>query len=642
MPQGGSAQALERRGPVARRERIFPVGAEMLPGGGIGFRVWAPKAERLFLELVYERKSEPLVFEMMIEENGYFFCEVEEARSGMRYRYRLGEQSFPDPASRFQPDGPHGASEIVDPTGFAWTDQDWPGVPRGGQVLYEMHIGTFTSEGTWAAAAAELAELKDVGITVIEMMPVADFPGRFGWGYDGVSLFAPTRLYGRPDELRAFVNRAHELGLGVILDVVYNHLGPDGNYLRNYSDDYFTDRYANEWGQAINFDGPNSGPVREFFLANAAYWIKEFHFDGLRLDATHQIFDSSPAHILAELSKQVRSAGGRRKTYLVSENEPQQARLIRAFEKGGYGMDALWNDDFHHSATVALTGHKEAYYSDYRGTPQELISCAKRGFLFQGQWCSWQKKPRGSSAAGLEPEQFINFIQNHDQVANSLRGLRLHQLTTPGRFRALTALLLLGPATPMLFQGQEFDASAPFLFFADHNPELARLVAKGRRDFLRQFPSIEDPQVEPCLAEPAAEETFLSCKLNLAERHKNSATYRLHRDLLKLRREDPTFSRPGCSGIDGAVLAREAFVLRFFGEDGEDRLLLVNLGRELNLTSAAEPLMAPAEGSTWRLMWSSESPVYGGGGTPGVGANGVRELPGHAALVFRAESGQSI
>ncbi|MGH7969277.1 MAG: malto-oligosyltrehalose trehalohydrolase, partial [Limisphaerales bacterium] len=456
---------------------------------------------------------------------------------------------LPDPASRFQPDGPHGASEIVDPNRFAWTDQEWQGVPRNGQVLYEMHIGTFTTEGTWAAAAAQLPELKDLGITVIEMMPVADFPGRFGWGYDGVCLFAPTRLYGTPEDLRAFVDRAHNLGLGVILDVVYNHLGPDGNYLRDYSDDYFTDRYANEWGQAINFDGPNSGPVREFFLTNARYWIEEFHFDGLRFDATQQMFDSSPVHILAELSKHVRNAGGRRKTYLVSENEPQQARLVRSIENGGYGMDALWNDDFHHSATVAATGHNEAYYSDYYGTPQELVSCAKRGFLYQGQWCSWQKQHRGNPALGLEPGQFINFIQNHDQVANSLRGFRLDQLTSPGRFRALTALLLLGPATPMLFQGQEFGASAPFLFFADHNPDLARLVAKGRRGFLRQFPTIGDPEADSCLADPAADETFFSCKLDRAERRTNAATYQLHRDLLKLRREDPTFSSPRAASV---------------------------------------------------------------------------------------------
>ncbi len=614
------------------------MGAEVLPGGGASFRVWAPKWDRVSLELSPKPGFPPeqvTTKTLTAEEEGYFTTEVAEARPGMLYRFRLGEGVFPDPASRFQPQGPHGPSEIVDPGAFLWTDQAWPGVARTGQVIYELHIGTFTREGTWSAAANELPELKDLGVTLIEMMPVADFAGRFGWGYDGVNLFAPTRLYGHPDELRSFINRAHECGLGVILDVVYNHLGPDGNYLKHFSEEYFTDRYPNDWGQAINFNGPHCRPVRDFFIANAGYWVDEFHFDGLRLDATQQIFDASATHILADICRRVRAAGGRRRTYLVSENETQQARLARPLDRGGYGMDALWNDDYHHSAKVALTGRNEAYFSDYRGTPQEMVSAAKRGFLFQGLWSTWQKKHRGSPALDLAPEQFVNFIQNHDQVANSLRGLRLHQLTSPGRFRAATALLLLGPGTPMLFQGQEFAASTPFLFFADHNPDLAKLVARGRQEFLKQFPSIASAESDDLPANPETEKTFRDCQLDFSQRRQNAATYQLHRDLLKLRREDPVFSRPRAGGVDGAVLGPEAFVLRFFGPNGDDRLLLVNFGLDLNLAQVSEPLLAPVEESApWTLLWSSEAPCHGGCGTAPPQNDGAWQIPGHAAIVL--------
>src|SRR5262249_47564714 len=288
-----------------------------------------------------------------------------------------GGNRLPDPASRYQPEGPHGPSQIVDPTAFRWTDKAWPGVELAGQVIYEMHIGTFTREGTWRAAQAEFPELKAAGITVIEVMPVAEFAGTFGWGYDGVDLFAPTRLYGEPDDFRRFVDAAHSVGLAVILDVVYNHIGPDGNYLKQFSPAYFTDRYKNEWGEALNFDGDDAGPVREFFVANAGYWIEEFHLDGLRLDATQQIFDRSPDHILAAIGRRVRAAAGGRTTLVVAENEAQHVKLARPAEQGGYGLDMLWNDDYHHSALAALTGHNEAYYGDFQGTSQELLSAAK-------------------------------------------------------------------------------------------------------------------------------------------------------------------------------------------------------------------------------------------------------------------------
>ncbi len=616
-------------------QRRLPIGAEVLAGGGVHFRVWAPQSRRVTVqwERAPDTRNALENFELSPEAGGYFAGFSPNAEPVLRYRFGLDSGAFPDPASRFQPEGPHGASEIVDPTQFHWTDQHWRGVPRDGQVIYELHVGTFTAEGTWRAATEQLPELARLGITLIEVMPVADFPGRFGWGYDGVNLFAPTHLYGRPDDFRAFVNRAHGLGLGVILDVVYNHLGPDGNYLKNFSADYFTDRHKNEWGDAINFDDANSGPVREFFIANAGYWIDEFHLDGLRLDATQQIYDCSSEHILKAVADRVREAAGWRSAYLVAENETQQVRLVLPREQEGYGLDALWNDDFHHSAIVALTGRREAYYSDHAGSPQEFISAAKWGYLFQGQWYAWQKKRRGTPALGLTPSHFVAYLENHDQVANSLRGLRLHQLTSPGRYRAMTALLLLGPATPLLFQGQEFAASTPFLYFADHTPELARLVAGGRREFLMQFPSIACPESVRLLRDPESERTFHACKLDLSEREKHAAEYRLHRDLLKLRREDPVFCHPNPRGIDGAVLGPEAFVLRYFGGPNGDRLLLVNFAMDLKFESLAEPLLAPPTGARWAVMWSSESPDYGGCGTPPIEQRGWR-IPGHAALLL--------
>jgi maltooligosyltrehalose trehalohydrolase len=612
--------------------RRLPVGAEVADDG-VHFRVWAPRSRTVAVQLTSPAQAETKIVPLDPESDGYFSALIPEARVNMLYKFKLDSGAFPDPASRFQPEGPHGPSQIIDPAAFSWTDAAWRGVPREGQVIYEMHIGTFTPEGRWQSAMEQLPELAALGVTVLEIMPVADFPGRFGWGYDGVDLFAPTWLYGAPDDFRAFVDRAHALGLGVILDVVYNHIGPDGNYLKEFSPDYFSNRYQNEWGEALNFDDTNSGPVREFFIANAGYWIDEFHLDGLRLDATQQIFDRSKDHLLAVIARHVRQAANGRSTYLVAENEEQHSKLVRPPEQSGYGLDALWNDDFHHSATVALTGHNEAYYSDHHGHPQEFISAMKRGYLFQGQWYAWQKKRRGLPTTGLQPANFVNYIQNHDQVANSLHGLRLHKLTGPGQLRAMTALLLLGPGTPMLFQGQEFAASAPFLYFADHNQELAKLVAAGRRKFLEQFPSVACPESGPCLVNPEAETTFKQCKLDFAERQRHAGHYALHRDLLKLRREDPIFSHPRAGGLDGAVLGAEAFVLRFFGGEGDDRLLLVNLGVDLRLIRMPEPLLAPVEDRTWKLLWSSEDPRYGGFGTPPLGKGSWR-IPGHAALVL--------
>ena len=615
--------------------RRFPIGAEILPGRGTHFRLWAPRHQSVALVLE-SGPGAPLEIPMAPQDDGYHAVLVPQAAAGARYRYRLGGgDAFPDPASRFQPDGPHGPSQVVDPAAFVWRDGQWPGVGIEGQVIYEMHIGTFTPEGSWAAAGRELAELAACGVTVIELMPVADFPGRFGWGYDGVGLFAPVGIYGEPDDLRRFVDEAHSCGLGVILDVVYNHLGPSGNYLSQFSADYFTSKYANEWGQAINFDGDHCGPVRELFLANAAYWVAEYHIDGLRLDATQQMFDDSPEHIVTAVARQVRQAAGGRKTLVVAENEVQDANLARPAAAGGSGLDGLWNDDFHHAAMVALAGRSEAYYSDYTGKAQEFLSMLKYGYLYQGQRSAWQNQRRGAPSLDLPPSRFVLYLQNHDQVANSGRSERMQFLTNPGRLRAMTALLLLAPGTPMLFQGQEFGASAPFHFFSDHEPDLAGLVRKGRAKSLQQFPSLATREMRASFPDPGDPAVFARCKLDLSERGRHRPIYDLHKDLLRLRREDAVFGSQTPGGLDGSALAEECLLLRFFGDGDDDRLLLVNLGRDLHLPFAPEPLLAPPAGHLWQLLWSSEHPRYGGAGTPPLEAKDGWRIPGHAAVALR-------
>ncbi|QJW98091.1 malto-oligosyltrehalose trehalohydrolase [Frigoriglobus tundricola] len=617
--------------------RRLPIGAEVTDAG-VHFRLWAPRHRRA--RVVVETGRATGEHPLEPEPNGYFSGRVAGVVAGDLYRFRLDEKDLLlDPASRFQPDGPRGPSQVVDPKAFAWTDTKWAGAGLRGQVLYELHVGTFTREGTWAAAERQLEVLADLGVTVIELIPVADFPGRFGWGYDGVCLFAPYRGYGTPDDMRRFVNRAHGLGLGVILDVVYNHLGPRGNVLAQYTPAYFTDRHTTDWGQAINFDGPESGPVREFYLANAGYWIDEFHLDGLRLDATQSIFDDSSDHILARIGQRVRQAARGRATLIINENEPQLAKIVRPVERGGYGLDGIWNDDFHHSAMVALTGRAEAYYSDHSGAPQEFISAAKYGYLLQGQRYAWQDQRRGTPALDLEPWQFVNFIQNHDQVANSGSGRRCHALSSPGRLRAVTALTLLCPGTPMLFQGQEFAASAPFFYFADHEPSTAAEVKQGRAEFLTQFRRLDHPGLADEIPDPADLTTFEDSKLDHSERDRgaHAAAFRLHKDLLALRRTDPAFSRQERRGVDGAVLGPNAFMLRFFAGDRADRLLLVNFGPDLYLDRAPEPLLAPPEGCRWKTLWSSEDRRYGGEGTPPAETLDGWHIMGEAAQVLAPE-----
>ena len=621
-------------------KRRYPIGAELIGPNKTHFRAWAPKAKNvdLVLESGAEKNAERS-FHPLTREDGGYFSGTAEAGAGALYRFRINdaENFHPDPASRFQPQGPHGPSYIVDPTQFKWTDEKWRGVKMRGQIVYEMHIGTFTPEGTWRAAAEQLAELARIGITVIEMMPIADFPGNFGWGYDGVDLFAPTRLYGTPDDLRAFVDRAHSLGLAVILDVVYNHFGPDGNYLAVYSDDYLTRENENDWGDSINFDGANSGPVREFFITNGRYWIDEFHFDGFRFDATQSIYDKSDEYIVGAIGRAARQTAGKRSLILIAENESQETKLVRPRSEGGDDLDGLLNDDFHHSAVVALTGLREAYYTDYLGSPQEFISAAKYGYLFQGQPYSWQEAPRGTPTFKASPEAFVAFIENHDQVANTAAGERLRFQTSPGRYRAMTALLLLGPWTPMLFQGQEFGASSPFIFFTDvGDGPMREAIRKGRFQFLAQFPSLAANEVQKRLPVPSDPKVFANCKLDFSKRKKNKEFYDLHVDLLRLRREDSRFHEQRLGGVDGAVLGPASFVLRYFSKgNSDDRLLVVNFGERRVLTPAPEPLLAPPLGLEWETLWSSESVSYGGPGVVTVARQDGWTLPAEATIALR-------
>lgn len=616
--------------------RRLPTGAEPGPEG-THFRVWAPEHERVSVVIDSDGHGAGGQHELEREPDGYFGGLIVEAGPGTRYRLRLPDGSaLPDPASRYQPEGPHGPSVVIDPDAFHWTDADWsgPGIER--HVIYEMHIGTFTREGTWAAAAEQLPALAQLGITIIELMPVSEFPGRFNWGYDGVAPFAPAHVYGMPADMRRFVNRAHSHGLSVILDVVYNHVGPDGCYLQEFAPAFFSRVHTTDWGPALNFDGPDSGPVREFFIANVAHWISEYHLDGCRFDATQNIYDDSAHHILAELTESARAAADGRRTWIVAENEPQHVRCIQPASHGGFGMDAMWNDDFHHTAMVTLTGGMEGYYSDYRGSAQELISCARHGFLFQGQFYAWQQSRRGTSTRGISARRFVNFIQNHDQVANSATGQRIHERTAPARLRAMTALLLLMPGTAMLFQGQEFAASAPFLFFADHTPDLAARVHAGRREFLRQFHSTAQPAVQECIDDPAALATFERSRIDHAERARNQDVLRLHRDLIALSRTDVVFRRQDGAALDGAVLGDHALALRYADADNGDRLLVVNFGADLKLDVVPEPLLAPPDGMSWRLLLSTEALEYGGLGAVQPELAAGWRIPAHSASVLIA------
>ena len=608
--------------------RRVPVGAE-LEGDRAHVRVWAPDHQQLTLVL------DGADVAMTRDAQGYFSATAP-ARAGSRYGFRFtgDDRIYPDPASRQQPDGPHGLSAIVDPSAYRWHDDGWRGVSLPGQVLYELHVGTFTPDGTWRAAIARLPRLRDVGVTVVQMMPVSEFDGSFGWGYDGVQWFAPHHTYGTPDDLRAFVDAAHGLGVAVILDVVYNHLGPSGNYLPCFSKAYLSPRYANEWGDALNFDGPRCEGLRELVLANVVYWIREFHVDGFRLDAAQQIFDASPEHVVAELTRVAREAAAPRSIIVVAEHEPQHARLMRPREQGGYGLDGVFNEDFHHSARVALTGTHEAYTSDYRGTSREWLAAVLHGFLFQGQYYPWQRKRRGAPALDRPAHEFIAFLENHDQVANAAIGRRLIDIASAPAWRALSALLLLGPWTPLLFQGQEWGTRRPFCYVSDHEPALQDAVFQGRQAFLSQFTRLHaayDGATVDAIGRPA----FEACRLDHPEYPEAEPIWRMYRDLLCLRREDASLGQ-GAVRVAGSTLDDRTLVLRFVGRVAhEDRLVVVNLGPDCNLASAPDPLVAPPELFEWAVLWCSEDRTYGGVGIAGTYQPVKLVATGQATTVFR-------
>ncbi len=472
-----------------------------LAGEVCRFRVWSPAAKQIVIRL------NGIDREMRCADDGYFELEIP-ARAGDRYFYVVdGQKPVPDPVSRFLPEGVHGPTEIVDPEAFQWTDQRWRGIPYEQAVFYELHIGTFTQEGTFTAAIAKLPYLKRLGVTMIELMPVAAFPGVHNWGYDGVSPYAVQNSYGGPNGLKKLVDSAHAIGLGVTLDVVYNHLGNEGNYLGMFGP-YFTDRYKTPWGAAVNFDGPDAAEVRRYFIENALCWVREYHMDGLRLDAVHAIFDSTEPHILQEFATRAHELGKQlgREVSIIAESDANDAILVRPPEHGGFGYDGVWSDDFHHAVHAVLTRERDGYYQDY-GKPEQIIKALKEGFVFQGEQFDYWGKPRGTKCGDVPLSAHVFCLQNHDQVGNRPRGDRLNALISRGAHKAAAALLLLAPETPLLFMGQEYGEIHPFQFFSDYGDSaLQKAVVEGRQAEFEKFDWKEVP-------DPQDPETFLRSKL---------------------------------------------------------------------------------------------------------------------------------
>jgi maltooligosyltrehalose trehalohydrolase len=494
---------------MVARVHPMPHGAE-LHENGVRFRLWAPGQERISI-VIDDR--EPV--HMAKEPEGWHELITVGAGPGSLYSYVLLDGlRVPDPASRFQPQDVHGPSEVIDPAAYDWQDAAWRGRPWAEAVVYELHVGTFTPEGSFLAVIGKLDHLAAVGVTAIELMPIADFPGKRNWGYDGVLPYAPDSAYGRPEDLKALVDAAHARGIMVLLDVVYNHFGPDGNYLPVYAPQFFTERHKSPWGAGINFDGEHSRPVRDFIVHNAHYWIEEFHLDGLRLDAVHAIIDDSPRHVLVELAETLRATVTDRPLHVILENEENLASRLRRDETGEpCHYTAQWNDDVHHVLHVAATGEKVGYYEEYLGETVLLGRALAEGFAFQGQVMGYSGKARGEPSAELPPAAFVAFAQNHDQIGNRAFGERLSVLAPKPAVRAVSAVYLLLPQTPMIFMGEELGSTQPFPFFADFEGDLAEAVRNGRREEFARFPEFSDPEKRDTIPDPLAESTFLSAKL---------------------------------------------------------------------------------------------------------------------------------
>lgn len=524
----------------------------LLDGATLGqsectFRVWAPFAREIALRIIGQPDRK-----MYREADGRFYLTAQ-AKAGDRYFYVVdGQKPAPDPVSRSLPEGVHGPTLIVDPTAFQWTDSAWTGLPLRDYIIYELHTGTFTPQGSFDGIAQRLEYLKhELGITVIELMPVAAFPGERNWGYDGVSPYAVQASYGGPEGLKRLVDAAHRVGIAVILDVVYNHLGNEGNYLRLFGP-YFTDRYRTPWGDAINYDGPGSQGVRQFFVANALYWISEYHLDGLRLDAVQTIRDQSPRHILAEIQDEVQSLAKilKRQVCVIAESDENDARLLRAPSEGGYGLDAVWSDDFHHAIHAAMTGESSGYYQDF-GRLAQIVRALNEGFVYQGEHFKFWNRARGTPSRGIPLPAHVVCIQNHDQVGNRAKGERLTELIPRGARKLAAALLMLAPETPLIFMGQEYDEAAPFQFFTSYqDAELARKVSAGRRTEFKDFAWDDVP-------DPQSAETFRRSRLNGNLVAGENEMLRWYRSLIEMRKAYVTHSDRSCR----ARLWNEATIL---------------------------------------------------------------------------------
>ncbi|HVO64099.1 MAG TPA: malto-oligosyltrehalose trehalohydrolase [Terriglobales bacterium] len=571
-----------------KRNHHMPFGAQYHPGEGVRFRLWAPKTDKVTLHLIDADRE--TVFTMNKAGDGWLQLVTDRARAGSRYQYEIdGTVKVPDPASRFQPADVHGPSEVIDPNEFEWEDGDWRGRPWNEAVIYELHVGAFSAEGTFAGVEKRLDYLADLGVTAVELMPVSDFPGGRNWGYDGVLPFAPDSNYGRPSDLKRLVQAAHKKGLMMFLDVVYNHFGPEGNYLRAYSPELFTDRHHTPWGEAVNFDQPGSRVVRDYFIHNALYWLREYHFDGLRFDAVDQIVDTSRPHILTEIAQTVGEQITDRPVHLVLENDDNAAHYLRP-ERHLY--NAQWNDDIHHALHVSLTGELDGYYSDYADAPvHRTARCLTEGFDYQGEASAFRDgSHRGEPSADLPPTCFVSFLQNHDQIGNRAFGERISKLADKCAVKAAMTVLLLAPSPPLLFMGEEFAAETPFLFFCDFGEDLAAAVTNGRRNEFSRFARFSDPELRAQIPDPNAPETFLKSKLDwnslTAPEHKSWLNF--YRTLLTLRKQKIAPHLQGMTRNKAALqmISDRALSAAWTLKDGAQLTLLANLASHPQAHSA--------------------------------------------------------
>ncbi|RJS23869.1 malto-oligosyltrehalose trehalohydrolase [Corallococcus sp. H22C18031201] len=604
------------------RSRAPRLGAWVEAGPRVHWRVWAPGHARLEVVLFDADGSERGTLPMLPEPGDCFGAVLDGQGAGLRYKLRVdGEGPFPDPWSRSQPQGVHGPSEVVAPDAFAWTDADWEGPEPRSLVLYEVHVGTATSEGTFEALIPRLRDLRDLGITALELMPVASFPGSRNWGYDGVDLFAPSTCYGGSEGLRRLVDAAHAHGLAVLVDVVYNHFGPDGNYLRVFAHDYFTDRHHTPWGDAVNYDGARSALARSLVLSNVEMWIRDYHVDGLRLDATHALFDDGEPHLLAELTARARDVAPGRRVIVIAEDERNERRLLRPPSDEGFGLDGVWADDFHHQLRRAFAGDSDGYFQDYTGSAEDIARTLRRGWFYEGQRSPSRGHARGTSSEGLEPWRFVVCLQNHDQVGNRAGGERLGHDVSPAAFRAMSTVLLLAPHTPLLFMGQEWNATTPFLYFTDHHEALGRQVTEGRRKEFAAFARFAGTEVP----DPQAVETFLRSRLDWseAERPGHREVRALYQELLRLRATDPSLRDRHRGFHDARALGPDALLLERW--TGDHRLAVV-----LNLRGTLDQAFPSAE----LLLWS-EAPRFGGAVSESPLHAGRLHLHGPSAAVVR-------